>query len=211
MSPRGYSVGPQQLIRSSKDNRRLAAELFGYYVLRMEAESKHSSERMFLPNLNVYLTCVFGLSFLFSGTVITALPRAVFGYALLKVTAAMGQVDLDFITRVTFWFYYGFFALVLGIFWLTMGLSPRIRLPEWERRYRLGHLFLSGANILGIMGVVAVVLHQRSLRYAITPNQIPYASLLDHQPINVAIAIMLICAPVGLFMVWSSRQRPEPD
>jgi hypothetical protein len=134
----------------------------------------------------------------------------VFGYALLKVTAAMDHVDLDFITRVVFWYYYCF-AIVLGIVWLIVGLSPRIRLPERERRDRLRHLFLIGTNILGIIGFLTVLLHQRSLRYAITPNQIPYASELDHQPINVAMAIMLICAPMGLYMVWSSRQRPEPD
>jgi hypothetical protein len=166
---------------------------------------------MFLPNLNVCLACVFGLSFLFSSTVVSALPRGVFGYALLSVTAAIGQADLDFILRVVFWFYYGFFAVVLGIIWLMVGLSPRIRLPKRERRYRLGHLILIGANILGIIGFLTVLLQQRSLRNSIIPNQVPYASELDRQALNVAMAIVLICAPIGLFMVLSSRQRSERD
>jgi len=169
-----------------------------------------SPPRMFLPNLNVYLTCVFGLSLLFSSTAISALPRAICGYALLNVTAAMGQADLDFILRVTFWFYYGLFAVVLGIVWLVVRLFPQIRLPERERRYRLGHLILNGSNILGIIGFLTVLLHQRSLRNSIIPNQVPYASELDHQPLNVAMTIMLICAPIGLYMIWSAQQRAEP-
>jgi hypothetical protein len=56
-----------------------------------------------------------------------------------------------------------------------------------------------------------VFLNQRSLRNSIIPNQVPYASELDHQPLNVAMVIMLICAPIGLYMVSSSRQRPERD
>lgn len=176
--------------------------LFGYYLPRMDAESNHSSERMFLPNLNVYLTCVFVLGSLFSSTEVTALPRAFLWVAVLMTTHSLEDAGRS---SAIFWFYYYFFALLLGIVWLAKGLSPRIRNPERERRYRLGHLLLIGANILGILGILLLFFHHRSLG-----NEVA-ASEMNHQPINAAMAFMLICAPIGLYMIWSSRQRPEPD
>jgi hypothetical protein len=50
--------------------------------------------------------------------------------------------------------------------------------------------------------------------FAVETAQKPIFHLLgtpDHQPLNLATAIVLICAPIGLFMVLSSRQRAGRD
>jgi hypothetical protein len=165
---------------------------------------------MFLPNLNVYLACVFGLSFVFSSGVIGIAPMAIV-YALAGViTVILGQ-DPFSVLRYAFWFYYYLFAIVLGIVWINVGLSPAIRLPERERRYRLGHWLLSGTNIVGIVGLIATVLHQRSRYEPTTPDRLAHATEVFDRPIIVAMTIVLVCAPIGLFMIWSSRRRTEPD
>jgi hypothetical protein len=96
----------------------------------MDAQSNHSSERVFLPNLNVYLACVFAVGALFSSTEITALPRELFGYALLMMTRPLDEAGQLFLFRAMFWFYYGVFAVVLGFVWTTKGYLPEFDSPN---------------------------------------------------------------------------------
>jgi heme/copper-type cytochrome/quinol oxidase subunit 2 len=167
-------------------------------------------QHRFLPNLNVYLACVFGLSFLFSSGVIGIAPRAIV-YALAGVVAVIAGQNPFSVLRIAFWFYYFLFAIVLGIVWLVAGLSPRFPVSKREHRYRLGHWLLRCTNVVGIVGLIATFLDQRALHEAATPEQIAHASATFYRPIVITLTIVLVCAPMALYMVWSSRQRPEPD
>ena len=142
---------------------------------------------MRLANLNIFLACLVPSYFLLS------FPAVLL---VMIVTAPFQALIKNHESWLLFSPYLLiFFALLLLSF--KYDLSPKVRKPERERRYRIGHWLIGAMHIVALVAVITPLILAK----------------LSHNPENVlylwfampVIVVGFFVWASGLFMVWSSR------
>ena len=142
---------------------------------------------MFFQNLNVFAAC-FALSIMF-----------VAGPLIMVISILLAPLGQVFKGHAGHMFPIAYLLLVLPLvfFWWKTGLSPGIRKPERERRYRMGHWLV---GITNVMTIGAFTLPFLLARFSGNHN----LAMLVWFALPVYAFGFLVWA-VGLFMIWSSR------
>lgn len=142
---------------------------------------------MFFLNLNVFVTCMIIASSFAGGAL------AIFISLLLTpFVGSHSALSYAFVLA------YLVVGLVLAWFWWKKGLSPAKRKPERERRFVTGHVLLALTNVILLLTFIV----------PISIAKISGNSGFGMYALFGMYAVMLgfIAWPVGLFMVWSSRE-----
>ncbi len=145
---------------------------------------------MFFANLNVFFACLI-LSALFA-----AGPLLMVASILLAPLAHMQKAYAGFMFPAI----YFLLALPLVFFWWKTGLAPATRIPERERRYRMGHWLVGITTIATIAAFAAPFLlaHFSGKTNFVMLGWITWIAL----PIY---AFCYLAWAAGLYMIWSSR------
>lgn len=98
---------------------------------------------------------------------------------------------------------YALLAALLGGWWWKFGLSPRVRRPDRERRFRWGHVLLAICNVLALGGLAASYLLPSLLTHTKLPAM-PAVSAL----ILMVYPLIPVAGIAGLIMVLGSRAAP---
>ena len=142
---------------------------------------------MRLANLNIFLACLVPSYMLLTAPAVM----------LVMIVTAPFQA---LIKNHESWLFFGSYILIflsLLLLSLKYDLSPKVRKPERERRYRIGHWLIGAMHIIALVAVI-------------TPSIL---AKLSHNPDNAlylwlampVIAVGFFVWASGLFMVWSSR------
>ena len=117
----------------------------------------------------------------------------------LKLVTASRQAE-----ALAFPLAYAVLAAVLGGWWWKFGLSPRVRRPGSERRFRCGHVVLAICNGLALGGLAAGYVLPSLLTHTKLPPMPAVAAL-----ILMVYPLIPIVGIAGLVMVLGSRAAPE--
>ena len=142
---------------------------------------------MRLANLNVFLACLVLSYFLLSTPAML----------LVMIVTAPFQA---LIKNHESWLFFSSYLLIffsLLLLSLKYDLSPKVRKPERERRYRIGH------RLIGVMHIIALVAVITPFIFAKLSNNSENALYLWFAMPVIAVGFFVWAS--GLFMVWSSR------
>ncbi len=139
-----------------------------------------------LRNLNVFIAC-----WVLAGATIGAPVALLVSFALRPILGERAASTYMFSSG------YLILGLVLAFMWWKTGLSPDVRKPGRESRFKAGHRILAVTTFLGGAAVVVPFLLAK-----VTGNS--NLAMLAWFAIPVYM-LAFIAWPAGLFMVWSSR------
>ena len=142
---------------------------------------------MRLANLNVFLACLVLSYFLLSTP------------AMMLVMIVTSPFNALIKNHESWLFFSSYLLIFISLLLLSLkyNLSPKVRKPERERRFRVGHW------LIGVMHIIALV-------SVVTPFLIAKISNNPENGLYLWFAIPVIGIGFfvwasGLFMVWSSR------
>lgn len=150
-------------------------------------------ERTFWRNLNVFIAAfVLGLA---AGGWLLMVPTAL----VLRLFMERQRAELVALPAS-----YAVLAVVLAWYWWRSGLSPTVRRPDREGRFRKGHALLLASNVLAGGMVVSSFVLPALLQHTKLPKLPALAAL-----IMAALPIGIIAGIAGLIMVWSARAAAD--